>query len=432
MFRRRRTIDLQKRIERRYALAGAECFVSRLSELIEPIEFSDCCWAETIYFNTDEHIVPFETSVKARRYIQNHDRPPTLDDATPYLLEIKIGTGDYKRKKRTHTLPLGEILKILPKKYPTAEPLRPYVADIYRRQHYRVKACDDIRITIDTDTSFYYFPTAEKRSLFLGREKIARVEIKEGRPPRHVIDRINAALAACGAVPMVSKKFSAYALLRDYRYRRFLPPVRNEFSDTEFESKLTCLSEQIFSPIKEFFRDTREGFRVFLSCPFTIELSTAHAYYRDENGVYKITVGTRENPRMIRKKEPLGSTSVLAREEIKKDISFAEAATRNTGMLIGQFRKNKRRFLLERVDTGRLYSITLDYCVVNASRLTQLEIEYYGILAEAGSNTLEHRTAIEEDIESIVRLIARRFPQLVPTTITKKHWLERVFTPPRK
>lgn len=425
MFRRRRTIDLQKRIERRYALLDAECFISRLSDLIEPIEFSDCCWTETIYFNTDEHIVPFETSVKARRYIQDHDRPPTLDDATPYLLEIKIGTGDYKRKKRTHTLPLGEVLNILPKKYPTAQSLRPYVADIYRRQHYRVTGCDDIRITIDTDTSFYYFPTDKKRALFLGREKIARVEIKEGRPPRHVIDRINDALAACGAVPMVSKKFSAYALLRDYRYSRFLPPVKNEFPGTEFESKLTCLSEQIFSPIKEFFRDTREGFQVCASCPFTIELSAAHAYYRDENGVYKIVVGTRKYPTIIRKEESAGQRHILARAEIKKNISFAEAALRHTGTLIGQFRKNKRRFLLERVDSGRLYSITLDYCVVHASRLTQLEIEYYGILADTGSDTPEHRAAIEEDIASIVRLIARRFPQLVPTTITKKQWLEK-------
>lgn len=426
MFRRRRTIDLQKRIERRYALARAECFVASLSDLIEPIEFSDCCWTETIYFNTDEHIVPFETSVKARRYIQDHDRPPTLDDATPYLLEIKIGMGEYKRKKRTHTLPLGEVLRILPKKYPTAEPLRPYVADIYRRKHYRVAGCEDIRITIDTDTSFYYFPTDEKKALFLGREKIARVEIKEGRPPRHVIDRINAALAACGAVPMVSKKFSAYALLRDYRYGRFLPPVRNEFPGTEFESKLTCLSEQIFSPIKEFFRDTREGFQVCASCPFTIELSAAHAYYRDENGVYKIVVGTRKHPTIIRKEESVGQRHILARAEIKKNISFAEAALRHAGTLIGQFRKNKRRFLLECIETGRVYSITLDYCVVRQSRLTQLEIEYYGILADMVSGTPGQRETIEKDITTIARIISSRFPQLIPTSMTKKQWLQRV------
>lgn len=426
MFRRRRTIDLQKRIERRYALARAECFVSRLSDLIEPIEFSDCCWTETIYFNTDEHIVPFETSVKARRYTQDHDRPPTLDDTTPYLLEIKIGTGDYKRKKRTHTLPLGEVLKILPKKYPTSEPLRPYVADIYRRQHYRVTGCDDIRITIDTDTSFYYFPIGEKQACLLGREKIARVEIKEGRPPRHAIDRINAAIAACGAVPMVSKKFSAYALLRDYRYSRFLPPVRNEFPGTEFESKLTCLSEQIFFPIKDFFHDGRNGFRIYRACPWTIELSASHAYYRDEEGVYKIVVGSREKPHLIRKSSVSGQTQdVVARVESKTVLSAEDVVSGLTGTLIGQFKKNKRRFLLEHEETGRLYAVTLDYCLSRNSRLTQLEIEYYGILKGRERSNSESRSIIEKDLSEVAQILRGRFPQLIPTRATKQEWLSK-------
>ncbi|MEK7619145.1 MAG: hypothetical protein AAB416_02805 [Patescibacteria group bacterium] len=429
MLRRRRTIDLYNRTERRYSISDADVFISALSDLLEPVKFSTCCRTETIYFNTDEHIVPFETSIKARRYIPaDHLAAPVLDMAVPYLLEIKYGSGDYKRKVRTHLIAFDELLQVLPKKYPTAEPLRPYIADTYDRSHYAVKGAEQMRITIDTGTTFYFFPPGESKSILLDRERIARVEVKEGKtPPKEIRDRINAALAQAHALPEVSKKFRAYALLRDYRYARDLPPLSKECKDSELEVKFTCLSEQIFFPIKEFFRDSRSSFHVCRACPWTIELSASHSYYRDEQGVYKIVVGSRDKPRRIRKSSSATVSapkdSIIERKESKAVLSANEITAQKAGGLIGQFKKNKRRFLLEHEETGRLYAVTLDYCLKGNSRLTQLEIEYYGILKGRELPDAESKPVITSEIAEITRLLKGRFPQLIPTSTTKQEWL---------
>ena len=143
--------------------------------------------------------------------------------------------------------------------------------------------------------------------------------------------------------------------------------------------------------------------------------------------MYKIVVGSRDKPRRIRKSSSATVSapkdSIIERKESKAVLSANEITAQKAGGLIGQFKKNKRRFLLEHEETGRLYAVTLDYCLKGNSRLTQLEIEYYGILKGRELPDAESKSVITSEIAEITRLLKGRFPQLIPTSTTKQEWL---------
>jgi len=108
-------IDLPTRTEKRYIISSPEIFLDRISPYVERKRFSNNEYVQTIYFNNDEHVVPFEFSIKARRYMPGFSDCPVLENAT-YFLDLKRGKGEDKQKVRLEAK-LEEATKIINKEY---------------------------------------------------------------------------------------------------------------------------------------------------------------------------------------------------------------------------------------------------------------------------------------------------------------------------
>lgn len=97
MMRNSVRIDLPIRTEKRYIISSSEDFLRKISPYAQRKRFSDDEHVQTIYYNNEEHAVPFDLAIKARRYLPRFPDSPALDGGV-YFLDFKKGEGQYKKK----------------------------------------------------------------------------------------------------------------------------------------------------------------------------------------------------------------------------------------------------------------------------------------------------------------------------------------------
>jgi len=127
------------------------------------------------------------------------------------------------------------------------------------------------------------------------------------------------------------------------------------------------------------------------------------------------------------KSEPIMlPNNILKRTETEKIVSLAEAFRYAEKMHLkykGNFKKYKQDLLLIDDNTDDTYMITVALCSTDRQRLNQLEIEYFGRIAE--------KPAIEEEIIQGLSGIAgkvmscSKFLKLTPTTMEKHEIFRR-------
>lgn len=420
------------RKEERYYIENSKIgdFIEEISSITHPKIFPTN-YSQTLYFNNPEHEVPFEVSIKARKY----DHSPwgerfELDLNEEWILEIKkdfVFENSRLREKERENLRLEEILKVLQNKNKienvsiTGPPL-PYVADSYKRRHYIVKGKNGFRITVDDELKYYFFES-EFNGTQTGMEDYSRIEIKvpQDKLNSSEFHRIKKLLEELEAEPIISKKDMAYNLLSKYLRKKSNKHV--EPSDTEIEAKLLLKKEdqQIFHQIKcDFYKGIIEGFEISEDFPYTLEGGRLHRYVILDDNDYKRISIKGKSKRIVSKEnfevldDPFGLNCIIKRREIKEPLS-PNLLIPPSKML---YRKRKY-FIVENKESKNSYCILVDRCTYDGSELFQIEIE--GLLLSSARNKEKE---IVKDIAYITNQLIKKYGVLKPTKLTKLNWLK--------
>lgn len=420
-------IDLPTRTEKRYIIFSPENFLEKISPHVERVKFSENEYVQTIYFNNEEHVVPFEFSIKARRYLP---RPtfnyPPLDKGV-YFLDLKRGVGENKQKVRLETT-LEEATEIVNEEYPFSKPpLRPYILVEYFRQHYFPKNVKDVRLTLDTGLRYFFFPSNKRLRIGIGREdNYSRVEVKKAKPNENSTRWLEKILREPDAFSVISKKFTAYNLLGLYHAKTSGKPFHKELKGCEIESKLETETEGIFQEVKQFFKEDKSHFKVPSHFPYTFESASINRYYKEGDGLFKAML-RRDEVEIVKKgdveimKDPGELNCILKRKETKGNIVPIDSEIIASAQLQGELYRMRKAFWIVNPQTDRFYHISLDCCLGLPGVLYEMEVEYTGRYNTKSKDTKEED--IVEDIASITKALIKNFPSLKPSQLTKRDWL---------
>lgn len=421
---------MQSRKEERYYLATSALqeFLTQIKPISSQRNFLTD-YNHTLYFNNTEHEVPFELSIKARRYSASSlEESFELTPDTEWIFELKrdlIFENTRFRKKERSNLQLQEIIKQLQCQNnvigaPITINLTPYVANAYTRQHFHIGGIEEFRITIDSSIGYYLFESGFKAKQ-IGKEDYARIELKVPIDKLDSLEfkKVQILLKELGAENIISKKDMAYNLLTKYLRtkinRRVMP------SDTEIEAKLLLegKNQHVFHRIKQDFKEGNIlGFKLLKEFPYTLEGGKIHRYFLIDGQSKRVSLKG-ELKKIISKQnleiapDPFNLNCIVKRREIK--TPFNPDLTGPSQMI---YRKRKY-FLVENQQNGISYCILIDRCTCGHNELFQMEIE--GLLL---SSSGEPEKDIIEDIASIANQLVKKYNVLTPTTLTKLDWLK--------
>jgi len=423
-------IDLPSRREKRYVVRSSKQFLKLLSPYVKRKKFSNNEHVYTIYFNNDEHVVPFEYSIKARRYLPGFIELPVLDNDV-YFLDLKMGKGEHYKEKIRLEATLEEATKIINEKYSFSEiPLRPYVLVEYLRHHYIPKNTGGVRITLDTNLKYFFFSKGQREGIEIGREDdYTRIEIKEqGQSNKDLIILMEELLGRINAFPIISKKFTAYNFLGLYYVKTFGTPFFKELKGCEIEAKLETDSEKAFQEAKKIFKEGKSGFKLSSRFPYTFESASINRYYRDNEGLFK-AMFRGDKAEVVRKgnveiiKNPLNLNCILKRKEEKGNVVPIDSEMIRSAQLQGELYRMRKAFWVDNQRTGRFYHISLDHCLGLSGILNQMEIEYTGTYINTSHASNTNEKEIIGDISNIAKILIEKIPLLKPSLLTKQKWL---------
>ena len=420
------------RKEERYLLSMSA--VEQFREKIQPITSRKEVLTDfnhTVYFNHSEHEVPFEVSLKARRYdIKPFHGFLRLDEE--WIFEIKedvLLENSRMRRKERKNITLEEILRELAGRDRIGDcfistPLRPFAADSYRRMHYHVNNEENFRITLDDSPTYFFFENGLD-SVIIGKEDYCRVELKIPQDwlnsPEFYL--IKGTLIELGAEPTISKKDMAYNFLSEYLRKKSaqnVPP-----SDTEIEAKLLLnrADQYVFHQIKKDFENNNiKGFRLLEGFSYTLEGAKMHKYLITLDGT-SLRISTKGEAKKVVRKEgleiindPYGLNCILKRKE------FKEVPTPNLSVSSEMILHRKRKyFLTENERTRNSYCILLDRCTHEDKELFQIEVE--GLLL---SQELNKEKEVIAELSEITNYLAKNYKCLKPSPLTKVDWLQKI------
>ncbi len=425
-------METTTRKEERYYIKNPQVkgFIEKLALITHPKVFPNN-YNQTLYFNNSEHEVPFEISIKARRYrCSREGEHLKLIPDEKWIFEIKrdlVRKNSRLRQKKRKNLKLDEILKILQNKIRNliiTSSLQPYVADSYRRRHYVINGKGQFRITIDDKLKYYLFES-KINATQIGKENYSRVEIKVPQnklnsPEFHKIKKL---LQKSEAETIVSKKDTAYNLLSEYlrnKYNRNVKP-----SNIEIEAKLSLSgkNQYVFHQIKnDFYNDVFKGFKIPKDFSYTLEGGKLHRYIITPDNHYLRISMKGESKKVIYKEnsevvnDPFGLNCILKRSEIKVPLPLNFPISPSKTL----YRKRKY-FIVENKINKNSYCILIDRCTFDNNELFQMEVE--GLLL---SPTEDKEREVIKDIVYITKQLIKKYRFLKPTTLTKLDWLKNL------
>jgi len=419
--------DLLIREELRYLCDSPQEFISLIHRFFTQTRFSENDSIETIYFDNDEHVLPFIASARARRYCTSTCELPALNN-DQYFLEFKVSDGTTKSKERSEDS-LERATEIANER-PLALRglLRPYVAIQYHRNHYVPRRGTGMRVTVDTDIRYFFFPQGEKNAVAIGQENhFGRVEIKDAGSHPHLRTTLSQALDRTHSIPIISKHFTAYRFLHTYRRTHFPRAPVNEFPTQKIKTKLEApgLSERLFHPARDIFtNNTSMTHTICPTYPYVAESARIHRYHLINDHVVKALVrGNRVSiitpTHNTQEYEQRGHLLILNRSQRTEFSHLRECASILSSPLAAEIESKKKMFWLSNRLSGRMYRIALDRSTHETDALYQIEIEYQGATAPVDPSL----DAIAHDIETIAQRLTAIDPGLTYSQRTKSQWL---------
>ncbi len=446
-------LDLLRNEHRFFLLpeAGGN-FLVWLEREWEEIRFSPNPHVLTLYFESDEHEVPFGTSVKARQFFPTPITliPPTWDEE--FRFEVK---GTRHEVERMKTAPkflrlaeaVSEARSLL--KIPA---LRPYLAVGYERRHFVPRDGSPIRFTVDREIRYWFLGPGVGGVAPLGDERILRLEAKvpvgEEEHPGWV--DLRRSLGTYGALPINSKRNEGFARIGQYLADRFGLGVTRDLVGYEIEAKLLVHHDDplaLFRQIKEWTK--RETLPILLPdhFPFTIDAETVNQYWAEESdvglvdGLKVLFRGEQFNSVLKTKSEVLDpEIGIVKRREVKaKSVAYSPQAYREmvtswserarSPRFLGHLIRWRRAIWPEEVNSRRVYHISLDRCAAAGRQmpLWQIEIEYIGSIRGGAAPTRDLERTVVGELQHLVGCLLVCANQggrvvLEPTTLTKFQW----------
>lgn len=385
---------------------------------------------QTLYFNNEEHEVPFTYSIRARRYeskpLRNHFR---LDPDDDWIFEFKTTKSvngrfiRYKRRDEELTLRdvldrVGRIRKLGGVRIPHR--LAPHSAASYARSHF-LENQKGIRVTVDDDVRFYRF-TGELTGKMLGKADHAVVELKI--PPRKTMsplaNELQELMKKEGGEQGISKKATTFNLMFD-EFRKKGEAYQVPRHDTEIEAKIALDGDgqDVFHEIRDdFSRGKLDGFRLSSNYPRVMETGKLHHYVLTPTNDY-LRIEPKRESEFLTVKEDLELTedpyelgNVIRRREIK-DQARPSLLKQPSRIL----QRKRKYFMVEKKDEMGEYAVVIDRSTHKGHELYQMEVE--DVLVSP-SFSVERRSVA--DVASIASFLVEEY-SLEPTTLTKGEWL---------
>lgn len=446
-------LDLLRREHRLFLVPEAEAaLLASLGRDWKEVHFSDRPHVLTVYLESDEHDVPFGTSVKLRQFLPAAPRKPAAVWDEPFRFEVKGTRRESERQKTApRFLSIERAVREARRQF-SITPLRPYLAVGYERRHFVPLDGSPLRFTVDRDVRYWYLTGNGVEAVSLGEERLLRLEIKApvaDGSDLPVLAALRAVLADAGALPINSKRNEGFARIGQYLEDRFGSGVEHDLPGYEIEAKLLVRADDpthVFRFLRACMSHDTRPLCLTPSFPFTIDAEAVNQYWAEGVGGRPV-----EGLKLLLRGDHFGTVQksetmvldrtygIVRRREVKTPaIPYTPAAYRAAldGWLAAAVAPRFAGYLVRwrravwpvEISSQRVYHVSLDRCVsAGRTPLWQVEIEYVGRLA-GGAPSPDLEAAAVGDIRHLVRRLLERANRkgrgwLEPTTLTKFAWL---------
>ena len=384
---------------------------------------------QTLYFNNNEHEVPFTYSIRGRRYQQEPFKDHfKLKPSDKWIFEVKNTRSEHGRfirhKRRNEMLPLREILARVKKmnqlgRIKIPHKLSLYAAASYRRNHF-IESERGIRVTMDQDVRYFTFNDLTGTLLGVSNKAIVELKIPPGRTSIPLVRKIQSLLRKENAEQGISKKATIFNLIEE-KAKRSGEAYKEPNHNTEIKAKIALDAEDqtIFPRIRTDLAEGRiEGFRLSKSYSNVMETGKlyhyiqmpTHEYVRFETSGQARSATIKENFQVVQ--DPFRLGNVIKRREVEEPIQ--------PDMLKLPYKiltRRRKYFMVEREGGSREYAVMMDRSTHRGHELYQLEVE--DVLSSPSQRT-ESRSI--NDVSSLANYLIEEY-SLEPTTLTKNQWL---------
>ncbi len=212
---------------------------------------------QTLYFNNEEHEVPFTYSIRGRRYEQKPFKERfKLKLSDKWIFEVKNTRSEHGRfirhKRRNEMLPLREILSRVKRmgqlgRVRIPHKLGIYAAASYSRNHF-LESDRGVRVTMDEDVRYFTFDGLAGTMLGASNRAIVELKIPPGRTSSPLVRKIHGLLRKENAEQGISKKATIFNLIED-QARKSGEAYKEPSHNTEIKQKLRWTQRtRTFSP----------------------------------------------------------------------------------------------------------------------------------------------------------------------------------------
>src|SRR3989475_12605570 len=333
-----RYLRSQVRAEIRYYIDAhkAQRFKLNLFELMSLNSFPNPV-NQTLYFNNEEHEVPFTYSIRGR----GAERKPLRARLNGKLsakgmFEVKNARSEdgrfIRNKRRNEMLPLREILSRANRmnrlgRVRIPHKLGLYAAASYSRNHF-LESDRGLRVTMDENVRYFTFEGLAGTMLGASNRAIVELKISPGRTSSPLVRKIHGLLRKENAEQGISKKATIFNLIED-RARKSGEAYKEPSHNTEIKAKVALDAEdqELFPRIRNDLSEGKiEGFRLSDSYPNVMETGKlyhyvrvpTHEYVRFETSGQSRSATIKENFQVVQDPYRLGN--VIKRREIEEPL----------------------------------------------------------------------------------------------------------------
>jgi hypothetical protein len=321
----------------------------------------------------------------------------------------------YNKSKKKKILKISTFKggKFFEREYcPEKEVKKPKIIISYKREGY--KSYKGI-VNILSKIKLYSYEEDKKILIkSLTKDKILEIcspNIKIGKVIKNDLRRI---------LSIEAIAFNEYMLFLTKKFIKKDSHFINEFPGEEIELKFENVDELIHKKLYCLFQNKVKNFKTEKNFPFFLYRNLVVGYLSKDT---KIILGYKDKPLKVKKIDVAvydkNNYKIIRRKELKKESSvevFNKIPEKN--ILI----KRKRVFWIENMKTNRIYHIAIDKEMGKKNSMSQIEIEYAGIISRKKEKDME---AIKKDLIEIAEIIKNRFKKLEVTTRTKGQWLRK-------
>lgn len=425
--------------------------LDRLSSFLRENKFEEVTYGnpvtQNIYINNNVFLLPSNITLKLRKYIKDPTPEVTILPDEKYFYDVKSGhmleNMYVKTRKRSEILgnAFVELLDAIDMKgllndnfHLSNEILAsmqdisvyPVFATQYKRRHFVIPSDENIRLTIDKDICFYIFDNSLLTAHKISEESYIKVELKIYGTGETPYISISESFKRNCVIPTRSKKCSGFYYL-SANHRESAPKITKDLSPKELEIKFNIENLDygiVFLLVRSLFSSEEGKYRISEGYKWSDETGSIIRYFKKNGEVYRLVFA--DDVYGTDYKTPYIANSI-AREEVSSkyrpiergpDVKLSEKKS------LGEFYRIKKKFWVVNVESDRVYHIVCDVCDCVKGSLSQLEIEYTGILKSRGE--LSSEEVVQNDISEISKIILSKktlYRHLKPTRLTKSDWV---------